>query len=897
MWARPGWAQGPDGEILAALVLVGSWSDNREADHKIVSEVVNRDYESVERLLSRWENSGDPPFRRSGNSWRLSNPEDAWLLLRGKIIDQDLERWAKSVLEVLGTRDPVLDLDPRERFMASVRGKEHRWSFDLRRGLGQGLALLAALELPRPVGGRSGSGYAESVVRELLERAGQDAAGKLWQQLSDVLPLLAEAAPDIFLEAIRRDSVGEEPLIHKMLTDRSDCESPWNEASAHTGLIWALETVCWSSDHLLDAVESLMCLAELDPGGRLSNHATGSAVTVLLPWHPQTGASLDRRLDVLGGVLRRHEQVGQDMAAGLLSRQSMSLNTSKPQFRDWVPDSQPVTMGEFQQSIMSIVDRALDLIKHRPSAFVVWIDQLPQMFVEAQRIVVEFLQGLDKEGLEDSDRFALWEVLNDLLSRFSDETLQERWLFPGGFQMLKRLTVDLKVEGSDFRSAVHAARTKSLFGWDRAAEGAREAVVKSTYESGGFDALFTLTENAENSSSVGVAAANVLDDSILLDLLKLMSTTNCDNELAFSWIRKRADNQGMDWVEEMASILVDLRKDIQTLFFRSVRPDSSLWKLLELQDQTVCRAYWQSVSDLIVPAPDLPIYVSSLLTYNRPWLAVRAVTLELREAETPPIQIDDVEKIITKLTASGSKHVITSSDVHRLGKLLDVLERERPDSDVQVATELALFRVLPSVGHAPKSVYRMLQSNPTFYVDLVCLLISQPTEMAEAEFVSRDVAWSVVHGWKIPPDTDSSTGRLSYLNLGGWVDEARRLFQERKQSEVGDLYIGELLASSVTGTDAAWPAEEVRDLLERANSDQLETGLMRGALDLRGEIARGPFEGGKQERDIARRYLAWAEQVDAQWPRTGRVLRRLARSYERDAALEDERAERLGDFD
>ena len=203
--ARPGWAQSPDGDILAVLVLVGAWSENRDADRETVSLIANREFESVERLLRRWENTGDPPFRRSGTSWRLSNPEDAWLLLNHCVIRSDLERWGDAMLQLLGTRDPVLDLDPFERFMAPLYGLEQRWSSDLRRGLAQGVALLA---FPRPVGGQTGPGHAGSLVRNLLDRAGDDDTGKLWQQLSDVVPLLAEAAPGVFLEAVSRDSGG-----------------------------------------------------------------------------------------------------------------------------------------------------------------------------------------------------------------------------------------------------------------------------------------------------------------------------------------------------------------------------------------------------------------------------------------------------------------------------------------------------------------------------------------------------------------------------------------------------------------------------------------------------------------------------------------------------------------
>ena len=562
--ARPAWAQGEDGDILAVLVLVGAWSDDRESDQEVVSEIVNRDYESVERLLRRWENTGDPPFRRSGNSWRLSNPEDGWELLNDLVVDRDLERWGKVVLRVLGKRDPVLDLDPQRRFMASVHGQEQSWSFDLRRGLAQGLALLASPGLPRAINWQIGADHTGILVRELLARAGKDETGKLWQQLSGVLPLLAEADPEEFLDAVRRDSVGEDPLIRNMFTERPDLGSPWNETSAHTGLLWALETLCWSPDHLLEALDLLMRLAEIDPGGRLANRPIASATDVLLLWRPQTGATLDRRLEAVGGVLSRHEQVGQDMVAGLLSRNVMSLNTRRPRFRDWVSNPQPVTSEEFEQSIKKITNRALALIQGRPTDLAVWIDRLPDMFVEAQQSVVQCIQSLDKERLEHDDRFVIWEALTQLLNKFRDDTILERWLFPDGLQMLKHLTAELKTESPDSYSAFHVAEATPLFGWDPVSEGAREVAVRSAYESGGLNALLELTDGADFAGSVGIAAASALDDSILLDLLDLMSTSECDRELAMSWIRRRAEIRGIDWVKEKS----DRIKNLRTIFQR-----------------------------------------------------------------------------------------------------------------------------------------------------------------------------------------------------------------------------------------------------------------------------------------------------------------------------------------
>ena len=878
------------------LVLVGAWSDNREADQKIVAEIMNSDYESVERLLRRWGKSKDPPFRRSGNFWRLANPEDAWTLLNDRIIRDDLERWRNAVLKVLGTRDPLLDLDPQGRFMASVRGDEQRWSFDLRRGLAQGVALLAALDLPRSVGGRTGPDHAESLVRDLLGCAGGDDRGKLWRQLSDVLPLLAEAAPEVFLDTVRRDSIGEEPLVRNMFTDRPDAGSPWNEAFGHTGLLWALETVCWSSDHLSEALKALVRLAEIDPGGRLANRPLDSATNVLLPWRPQTGASPGRRLDVLDGLLKRHEETGQELSSSLLSRTSMSPNT-RPRFRDWAPDHSQLTTNEVRESRDGIIDRTLAAIRDRPSKFVRWIDQLPQLAAEEQKTVIQYLKGLDQETLDKLDRLIISESMKGLLNRYSDSTVLEDNLYPGGKLALEEITRRLGLENDYTCPEDQISGYAELFSWDPASKDERQAAVISSYKTGGLDCLLELTECADNFASVGITAACTFEDSQLLDLLRLISTTNCNHELAMSWIRQRAETQGLAWVEEMSTKLGGLRAEVQAIFFRSVRPESHIWKLLDQGDATVRETYWRTVNHWVVPPCDVSTYVSYLIRFDRPWLAVCAVTVGMDENTSPPTSVEDIKKILTALLRSRSTSILSSSNAYRVGKLLDVLELQEPDSEVLRIVELAFFSQLQVVGRVPNAVYRRLQSDPSFFVDLVCFLNSQPEETEESTFISSDVAWSLLHEWKVVPGTDTDNSRIEYSTLREWVIKARRLFEERRWTEIGDMYIGELLSASTTGRDGVWPAEEVRVLLEELDNDVLDEGLVSGAEDLGGLPMRGLHEGGTQERDLASRYGNWARRVDSSWPRTGRALRQLAKSYKTYACRADETSERFADLD
>ena len=76
----------------------------------------------------------------------------------------------------------------------------------------------------------------------------------------------------------------------------------------------------------------------------------------------------------------------------------------------------------------------------------------------------------------------------------------------------------------------------------------------------------------------------------------------------------------------------------------------------------------------------------------------------------------------------------------------------------------------------------------------------------------------------------------------------------------------------------------------------LETGVHIGAVNQRGVTTRDVYDGGQQERALfAARYRQWAKQTAGSWPRTSRVLRGLAESYEREAQREDAQAEITAD--
>ena len=64
-----------------------------------------------------------------------------------------------------------------------------------------------------------------------------------------------------------------------------------------------------------------------------------------------------------------------------------------------------------------------------------------------------------------------------------------------------------------------------------------------------------------------------------------------------------------------------------------------------------------------------------------------------------------------------------------------------------------------------------------------------------------------------------------------------------------------------------------------------------GVHNQRGVSTRGMNDGGEQERELVKKYSAYAEKCKVSWPRTAIALRRIAEHYELQAKWQDEHAE------
>ena len=263
----------------------------------------------------------------------------------------------------------------------------------------------------------------------LLDRANKDATGHLWASLSDVLPLLAEAAPDVFLRAVQTGLKGADPLLRTLFQDQDD---GFSASRPHAGLLWALEVVAWSSTHFGHATEQLARLAEVDPGGRLSNRPAESLVDIFRPWLPQTTANASSRLTALKALVSRHPDVGWNLLLALLPEHYASGNfTDTPRFRPWKPTRQGVVPHEFWEFSSAVAEQVVAITQAR--TFALDRDRLAngQLSTPPQRDqAYTQLQALSEQDLPGEVRVAMWEKLNDELQKHRAFPKRPAWVLP-----------------------------------------------------------------------------------------------------------------------------------------------------------------------------------------------------------------------------------------------------------------------------------------------------------------------------------------------------------------------------------------------------------------------------------------------------------------------------------
>lgn len=902
-WREPeAWRADLSDRVLRRSWLAGAWSQARSGDTEVIASLIETDVEDLEERLGAAIRQPDPLFTNIGATWAVVAPEDSWQVARQIVSDKDLEVLERAIQTVLGAVDPRLELPAEERWLAAIHGKSRIHSSDLRKGLSRSLALIGARgdEL-RLSGGRSGRQWAERVVWKLFERATQDESAQLWVSMEDVVPLLAEAAPDPFLRALAQSSSGPRPLAEKFF---QDVDQQWNAGSPHTGFLWALEALAWSEQYLGYATEVLAQLAEIDPGGRLSNRPAASLEAIFRPWYPQTSAPLATRVRTLDALMRRHRDIAWNLLIELIPEPSaFGFQSHRPEFRRWAGPPEPNVPGpELIAMVDAVVDRVLMLATKEPSRWVSVLPKLSHMPPESRQRTLEALGTLDPGDLTREERRALWEAIDGLVRRHDEddddeESLDRDELFSTLVSVHDRLKPEHPSDVhrwlfDDWHPSLGVPAIDDFENYDAALGAARRQAILEILQSEGLEVLLTLAKVVQLPWAIGFSLAHVSHDHDTTVLILLDGPDRSLIHFAEGYARARLGGD-LDlirgWVEQFTGYPV-----VQARLLLLSADVEGAWVLLVEYGREVDLAYWAEFMPYGRGA-DFPFIneaAQQLIEHGRVAMALDALSMYATHESHV-----DTELVIHALKAFGTIEDPEAARVssYDISKLIHYLKEEGIDEETIVLLE---WRYLPLLHDESRTLTleNLLARNPQTFVELVELAFRRANEDADMQSQKADPtlasnAYRLLRAWKIVPGTRPD-GTVDGSALNAWLEEAQELLIEADRIEVGELHIGEVFAHAPEDPDGTFPTLPVRDALEAAPNDRLERGFRTGLFNKRGITSRGLTDGGEQEYHLANQYDSWATAVQATHPRTASVLRRVAEGYRDEGHRNDEEARR-----
>ncbi|MCZ7537513.1 MAG: hypothetical protein M5T61_17485 [Acidimicrobiia bacterium] len=277
-------------------------------------------------------NIGDAPVRLTNTKWSVRAPLDVWAQVIPLIHHGQWTAFIDVAVDVIGARDPALDLPPDERWLALVKGKRRppptSFAGHSRRTW---RSSAPSPNSERSAKGRSGAEVASVVVGQLLREANADATGETWATLEDQLPWLAEAAPTSFLAGISTGLEGPTPVprssVRRGALDDHSENPPAGDAVG-------LRRLAWAPDYLSEVAVILTRLAAIDPGVKSGNNPSNSLAEIFMPWHPQTRADTDRQLAALDAARRADPAATWHVMRKLLpTNGGIAIPTARPEWR------------------------------------------------------------------------------------------------------------------------------------------------------------------------------------------------------------------------------------------------------------------------------------------------------------------------------------------------------------------------------------------------------------------------------------------------------------------------------------------------------------------------------------------------------------------------------------
>ncbi|WP_127960486.1 hypothetical protein [Serratia microhaemolytica] len=530
----------------------------------------------------------------------------------------------------------------------------------------------------------------------------------LWGSLSSLLPSLAEAAPNEFLTAvenvIRQDN---NPFGTLFAQERAEITG----RNYLTGLLWALEGLAWDEQYLIRVCVILGELASHDPGARSLNRPSNSLATILLPWMPQTLASIDKRKSAMQTLLKEWPDIAWQLMIQLLPDQwQISRGSHKPAWRRTIPANwqEEVTPQEYEQQVSYYAERAVALAGQNIERLCTLINHLNTLPASAFAQLLQHLASQEISASPEEQRVSIWEHLTKFTKKHRKFSTATWALSEEKIKKIEQVTEQLSPANPFFRYQLFFTnRDIDLYeengNWQEQREKieiAREKAILEIFQQAGVERVIQFAEIVKAPHQVGYALGVIADTLLEKTLLPHFLESEISNHklLVSGFICRKHQLNSWKWCDNLDKSAWTPKQIAQ--FLACLPFTQETWDRASEWLQTYEGEYWLCANvDAYQIESNITIAIDKLIKYGRPHAAIDC--LATMQSQRKPVDSSQcIRALLAAITSSESNH----RGGYYIVELIKFLQAEPSvNQDELLKVEWAYLPLLDhSNGRAPK---------------------------------------------------------------------------------------------------------------------------------------------------------------------------------------------------
>ena len=872
---------------LAILCLIGMWQEDLSTDRDFVCRALNLADSELDDFIHGLDAISPKIFTIAGGLATIVNKYVLWQTTAMKLSVAEVNRFLQLTREELSLRDKKLIMPPGERWL-SAKESGIKCSSRLREGISQGLALLGAKsEYCSQIGVRIRDNLTWPIVRKCL----RDVDWQAWATLNDLLPYLAEAAPDEYIDCAKRFLSRKKDGLDVLLSQ----ERPG--IVSHTfslGFVRALGILAWIPEFFAASLDLLAQITIRDKGGQWHPRAEDVMRQILHPLGAHTIVSSTRRVKVFRGLIEQtYKAKLWDFIASLLPTEfySFAKEANWPLYRDIGIINEIGTNldnAEVNAQFDAYTQLAIKFCGTNTK-------RLNKLLSAAQHFnkkpFLELIAHAKKivSKISAEERYHVWKEIHRLC-RFAKMTRTKQGVASPTEAEQKLIDLEILYTPTEpqFRyrdlfsfTEEHYDRLESGMDTDSFKEElTRKQILAITeiYDKCGSSGVVDFAINTDESQRIGYLLGSNTSIGADSELLpgRLKFEHDAEYWVLAGFVLGRFEKCGWDWVASTLNCSWSVEQKTMLLTMLPFR--NEVWCALPKFLKCDTALYWKCVhANFVNDKEDLDLAIDGFLSVGRGFAAIDIIAYGLLDDKK--FRVDLCKKILNLFVHGKVCDSPRSMTSYHLTEIFEILHKSPVVTEAELASyEWTFFGIFDrsadfSVNRLkPVALERWLASDPEMFCqaleiaylpakkarEIKASRVMHPLNANETRRVEQ--VWRLLHNWSEVPgvNKDGTFDGKKFMQWTKHVFAKSKKLDRLKPAQILLAYA--IKRGAPSDADGFWMPHAVAKFMERKSNQQMLDSYGTAVFNSRGVYFVDKSM--KADKELADKYERQAEQAE-----------------------------------